>query len=107
MPTRLDKSRRQRPTFPFPDKRLTPDASISAPAAPPRSPAPATPAALDLAQTVRGHLLNVRRGVTVGRVFGSVVVLEKITTDHGTTFYHLTDEARGVLRDGLALPWGI
>ncbi len=101
--TRLDKSQR-RPKFPFAGERVEP----SLPDAPaPRRLAPVTtPEARALAEKITSHLLAVRDGLTTDRTFMKVVVLDRVTVENGTRFYHLSDEARNALIDGLGLPWG-
>lgn len=101
--TKLDKSQR-RPTFPFGTERVAP--SVPEASAPARAARPVTPEAIALAKEIASHLVAVRDQMTTQRTIGSMVVLERVTVENRITFYHLTDEARDALRDGMALPWG-
>lgn len=82
-----DKSDRKPPTFPAPRRT---------------APSRITPHAL----AIREFLRSLRSTGTRDRSVDGVVVVSDITVDSGTTFFHLTDEARAALRDGLSLPWG-
>ncbi len=101
--TRLDKSQR-RPKFPFVAERTAPD--LPDVPSPKRVARQVTPEATALARKIVGHLLAVRDGLTTERTVGPLAVLERITVENKTRFYHLTDEARNALQDGLELPWG-
>ena len=61
-----------------------------------------------IAMEIQSILLDIRLGVaTSARLTeDGLKVLERISADGKTRFFHLTDEARTALRSGFCLPWG-
>lgn len=103
----LNKSQRQKPKFPFSADRAPPDLSlIDAPRPAARPVRTVSVAAQKEAQRVKNHLCAIRSAKTSDRRLDGVLLLSSISVEAGTTFFHLTDEARGVLNDGFGLPWG-
>ena len=62
----------------------------------------------DIAREIQTILLDIRLGVADWRkaTEDGLSVLERVSADGKTKFYHLTDAARTALRSGLCLPWG-
>ena len=103
----MSNSNPRRPNFPYSPTRAEPDFDVIASTpAPPTRRLTTSAATVKRAKAIQNFLRSVRSGVTSDRYFDGILVLDRVTTYDGTTFYHLSDEARSILTDAWALPWG-